>query len=254
MTRFIVQIYEIQTPDEAEALIGLGVDHIGSVVLSESEWKNPVLKETIRRVARSSSQSSLIPLFNTPKRVFQVLEYYQPDIVHFCESLADGNGISDSCKILIELQKSVQKYFPEIRIMRSVPIAQTGMAYLVPSLEIAKIFEPYSDFFLTDTLMIRSEQPVQGFVGITGTTCDHDLAAQLVRQSTIPVILAGGLSPGNVADAILHTRPAGADSCTATNATDHRGKPIRFKKDMEKVRRFVEQCRNASRLLCSEGQ
>jgi len=29
----IVQIYEIQTPSEAEAMIHLGVDHIGSVIL-----------------------------------------------------------------------------------------------------------------------------------------------------------------------------------------------------------------------------
>jgi hypothetical protein len=28
-TNLIVQIYEIQTPREAEKLIGLGVDHIG---------------------------------------------------------------------------------------------------------------------------------------------------------------------------------------------------------------------------------
>ena len=104
MKRFIVQIYEIQTPDEAEALIGLGVDHIGSVLVSESEWKNPLLKETIRRVARSSSQSSLIPLFSTPKSVFQVLEYYQTDIMHFCDSIAARNGIYYGCKSLIELQ------------------------------------------------------------------------------------------------------------------------------------------------------
>ena len=33
-TQFIrIQLYEIQTPAEAEALIALGVDHIGSVIL-----------------------------------------------------------------------------------------------------------------------------------------------------------------------------------------------------------------------------
>ena len=31
----IIQIYEIQTPSEAERCIELGVDHIGSVILSE---------------------------------------------------------------------------------------------------------------------------------------------------------------------------------------------------------------------------
>ena len=43
-----VQIYEIQTPEEAEIMIELGVHRIGSVVLSMNEWKNSVLRETIR--------------------------------------------------------------------------------------------------------------------------------------------------------------------------------------------------------------
>ncbi len=37
----IVQVYEIQTPHEAEKCIDLGVDHLGSVVLSEEEWRQP---------------------------------------------------------------------------------------------------------------------------------------------------------------------------------------------------------------------
>ena len=36
----IVQIYEIQTPDEARIMIELGVDHIGSVIASASEAAN----------------------------------------------------------------------------------------------------------------------------------------------------------------------------------------------------------------------
>ena len=43
----IAQIYEIQTPEEAERCIGLGVDHIGSVILSEDEWRQPLIREVI---------------------------------------------------------------------------------------------------------------------------------------------------------------------------------------------------------------
>ena len=62
-------------------------------------------------------------------------------------------------------------------------------------------------------------------------------------KSSIPVILAGGLSPENVAEGLRFTRPAGADTCTATNLLDGEGKPIRFRTDPKKVRRFVESCR-----------
>ena len=35
-------------PAEAEALIALGVDHIGSVILSASRWKDSAIRETVR--------------------------------------------------------------------------------------------------------------------------------------------------------------------------------------------------------------
>ena len=38
MQRIIVQIYEVQTPLEADDLIELDVDNIGSVILSEENW------------------------------------------------------------------------------------------------------------------------------------------------------------------------------------------------------------------------
>jgi phosphoribosylanthranilate isomerase len=116
-------------------------------------------------------------------------------------------------------------------------------------LEISKKFEPISDYFLTDTLLINDnksepdQQPVEGFVGITGQTCNWDIARQLVRETKIPIILAGGISPHNVKDAIRTVKPAGVDSCTQTNLTDDKGAPIRFKKDLAKVKAFVDAVR-----------
>lgn len=233
----IVQIYEIQTPSEAETMIELGVDHIGSVILSQESWKNADIRDTVKLVAQTDSHTSLIPLFNMPDAVFRVLDYYQPNIVHFCEDLSDSRRV----KTLMQLHENVRKKFPEIRIMRSIPIAPPGKAERVPTLELARIFEPVSDYFLTDTVL--EEQPVTGFVGITGKTCDWDTAKKLVESSRIPVILAGGLSPDNVSDAVKRVGPAGVDSCTGTNASDKEGHSIRFKKDPEKVRRFVEAVR-----------
>jgi phosphoribosylanthranilate isomerase len=99
--------------------------------------------------------------------------------------------------------------------MRSIPIAPSDRSHLVPTLETAKVFEATSDYFLTDTLLVGNSgsqpdpQPVQGFVGITGQTCCWRTAAELVEASNLPVILAGGISPGNVAAGIQKTRPAG---------------------------------------------
>jgi len=249
MEPIIIQIYEIQTPYEAEALIEIGVDHIGSIILSEEEWKTPDIRETVRLVSETESKSSIIPLFSQIDTICRSIDYYQPDIIHFCEILTDPDHNPNACKHCIQVQENVRKRFPEVRITRSISIAQPGKAHHVASLEIARIFEPISDYFLTDTLIIKADdnfktQPVSGFVGITGKTCDWDVGAQLVKTSHIPVILAGGLSPENVSEGIRHVRPAGVDSCTGTNLWDDVGNPIRFKKDMEKVRRFVEAARN----------
>jgi len=251
----IIQIYEVQTPSEAEALIELGVDHIGSVVVSQNHWKIPQLKTTIETIRASAAKSSLIPLYNRPDAVLRTLDYYRPDIVHFCEALVDSENLWKLCDQLIQLQRSVRKHFPDIKIMRSIPVGQKQAVDRIPTIEMAQRFEPTSDFFLTDTLLMNfsgadiDNQPVQGFVGITGKVCDWASARKLVQASHIPVILAGGISPQNVQQGIRRVRPAGVDSCTRTNAHDQTGKPIRFKKDLVKVKRLVERVRAAEKSL-----
>ncbi|MGE5255082.1 MAG: phosphoribosylanthranilate isomerase [Hyphomicrobiales bacterium] len=255
MPRLIIQIYEIQTPQEAEAVIALGVDRIGSVVLSEENWKTPALKDTIGLVRACGAQSSLIPLFRTETTVLRALEFYQPDVVHFCDALPLQRTPGQDCERLISLQIRVKKLFPEMRVMRSIPVAPAGETHRVAALELGRKFETVTDFLMTDTLLVGTSavpveaQPVDGFVGITGRACDWSMAAQLVRQSKIPVILAGGISPENAEEAIARTRPAGIDSCTQTNACDAEGRPIRFRKDTQKVQALVAAVRRAERLL-----
>jgi phosphoribosylanthranilate isomerase len=248
----IIQIYEIQTPRESEDLIEAGVDHIGSVLTPQGSLKQqPLLKETIDVVRNSASKSSLIPLFSDMDAISHALDFYKPDIVHFCENLNGNNNNRSGLDYLVDLQENIKERFPEILIMRSIPIPQPGIVELFSSIELAKKFEHISDFFLTDTVIINNSgpipdnQPVNGFVGITGLTCNWDIARKLVDSTDIPVILAGGLSPDNVFDGIIKVRPAGVDSCTQTNACDMQGNAVRFKKDMAKVKRFVEESKRA---------
>jgi phosphoribosylanthranilate isomerase len=247
----LVQIYEIQTPGEAEQMAALGVDHIGSVIQSEEHLRNPDILDTVRAVHQAGLKSSLIPLFDKIDLISVLIDFYKPDIIHFCESLSSDAALLDT---IIERQKIIRKRFPQLEIMRSIPIAPTRWANKVPSLEFAKKFEPCSDWFLTDTWLIDShqgsalDQPVSGFVGITGQTCDWDVAAKLVAASTIPVILAGGIGPQNVQDGISRVNPAGVDSCTLTNAVDGDGRAVRFCKDFGKVGALVTAVREIDRL------
>lgn len=249
----IVQIYEIQTPAEAQSMIELGVDHIGSVILSADRRQDDVLKQTVQTVQAAGRKSSLIPLFRDVVLIAQAVAYFRPDIVHFCETLPWGNaGIRDEVQATVKRQTTIRRLFHDIEIMRSIPIVRNGDHTYLPSLELAALFEPVSDWFLTDTVLTKNtqglsmdEQPVNGFVGITGQTCDWSMARKLVQSSRIPVILAGGLGPLNATQAVKQVQPAGVDSCTQTNAVDHLGRSVRFRKDPEKVRALVESARRA---------
>ncbi len=249
----ITQIYEIQNPGEAERCIGLGVNHIGSVLLSQSEWRQPRIREAIRLAEGSGSRNSLIPLFNSPETLFRALDYYRPDFVHFCESLTDDQGRPLDLGPLLELQADLKGRFPGVGIIRSIPVPYDGHDLKAfPTLQIAERLEPVSDYFLSDTWLGR--EPVEGFIGITGKTGDRNLLRALITHSRIPVILAGGLSPENVCEFLVDTRAAGADSCTCTNALDEHGRPIRFKKDFGKVRAFVQEVRRAAREIAAGRQ
>jgi phosphoribosylanthranilate isomerase len=67
--------------------------------------------------------------------------------------------------------------------------------------------------------------------GGTGETFDWDLLA--ARSSKVPLILSGGLNPGNVAEAIAATHPYAVDTASGTEvAPGH--------KDPHKLRAFFE--------------
>jgi phosphoribosylanthranilate isomerase len=134
MKKVLIQIYEIQTPDEAADMIALGVDHIGSVLLNNEEWKSQSIKDTVDTVHEHGAKSSLIPLFNDQNTVFRAMDYYRPDMVHFCEMLVKPKGMEsygynpDIMKHLIDLQVNIREKFPQIKIIRSIPIAPPGFA------------------------------------------------------------------------------------------------------------------------------
>lgn len=58
---------------------------------------------------------------------------------------------------------------------------------------------------------------VKGLYGGSGVTTDWVKAAQLSQQ--IPLLLAGGLTPGNVAQAIAQVRPWGVDTASGVESS-----------------------------------
>ena len=264
MKKTIIQIYEVQKPKEAEALIDLGVNNIGSVLVDQAKWKKSAIRKTVQVIRQAGARSGLILLFKDPIKIFQAIDYYQPDFVHFCEALSPFPGdqatVVREYDVLLSLQLDVKDRFPQVEIMRSLSVPLPGLQQTdniqKNILGFAERFAPFSDYFLIDTLIWNPEgasgQPVPGYVGITGSVCDWNIARAVIEASPIPVILAGGLSGQNVFEAIVSLKPAGVDSCTQTNALDRNGRPVRFKKDMKKVRLFVDEVRRADQFVRRE--
>ncbi|MEW5733415.1 MAG: hypothetical protein AB1921_01095 [Thermodesulfobacteriota bacterium] len=243
----ITQIYEIQTPQEAAEVCRLGVDHVGTVLLAPGAEDSPEIAAVVETVRAAGKKSSVIPLFSDPVKVCRSISRLRPDIVHFCDAITDGAGTPLRPEPGLSLQKAVREAFSGILIMRTIPIAPEGAKQGPDPVALCRIYAPLSDFFLTDTFLgnggAEPGDPVPGFVGITGRTCDWGLAARLCAASPVPVILAGGLGPDNVFEGIIRTAPAGVDSCTRTNALGKDGHSVRFKKDMERVALFLSQAR-----------
>ena len=84
-----------------------------------------------------------------------------------------------------------------------------------------------------DAIVLDSIDRTTGQVGGTGTTHDWGISAEIVKQVSIPVILAGGLTPANVRDAIGRVQPWAVDVNSGVRNTGG------FK-DRDLIRKFIE--------------
>lgn len=68
---------------------------------------------------------------------------------------------------------------------------------------------------MVDALLLDSGNPALAVkqLGGTGRTHDWAVSREIVQRAGVPVWLAGGLNPGNVAEAIATVRPHGLDLC-----------------------------------------
>lgn len=87
-----------------------------------------------------------------------------------------------------------------------------------------------------DAILLDSYVP--GKLGGTGERSDWTLARRVVEEQTLPVILAGGLTPTNVSEAIRLVRPYAVDVSTGVESSPGI-------KDAELVRRFILEAKSA---------
>jgi phosphoribosylanthranilate isomerase len=210
----LVQIYEISSPEEANALGDLGVDHIG-VLVGDGSFPRERCIDHARLIfsAIPSPSKGLALLLSSDVQVIErVISELKPAILHLG---ASTNLLTPSTV------QGLKKRCSPLTVMRSIPVVGDE------SIAIAKSYDGIADILLLDSHRRGDRQ-----IGALGVTHSWEIDRKIVESVRIPVIIAGGLGPDNVMDAIRAVQPAGVDSKTKTDKDDGS-----HTKDLQKVRR-----------------
>lgn len=103
--------------------------------------------------------------------------------------------------------RALRRAHPTVRIVQVIHVADADC------LEEARAAAPH-----VDALLLDSGRPKLAVKELGGTGRVHDwaLSARIVAGSLVPVFLAGGIGPDNVAAAIRIVRPFGIDLCSGS--------------------------------------
>ena len=211
------QIYALKTVPEAVATAEAGVDFIGVTVGERGRlpWELDFRQSReLFAAVRGVSEARVLALTVAwdEEEIVETVVQTSPDLVHLS---------GDFDRYTPELVVRLRSRLSPVKVMMAIPVGAPD------SVAKATRYARAADVLILDT--DRSHVPG---VGATGEVHDWNLSAEIVRRVNIPVVLAGGLGPDNVQEAIRRVRPWAVDSYTHTNAANTRYK------DLEKVAAF----------------
>lgn len=223
----LIQVAGIIDQAEADLIIEEGADWLGFAL------RLPAKNEDLSEMEAAAIINKIQP---EHKGVIITYLTDADEIKAFCAELGVGAIQLHGDVAPAELRK-LRDIDPELYVLKSLVVKADNIG------ELAGIVEDsaeWVDMFITDSF-----NPATGAKGATGLVHDWAISAELVRISPRPLMLAGGLNPDNVADAIEEVRPAAVDAHTGLEDATGR-------KDRLKVRKFVEESRKAFTRIAAE--
>ena len=205
-----VKICGITNKEDALIAINYGADAIGVVNVKESK--------------------RFVDL-NKAREIFDALPIFVSKVVVVMpESIEEALEISKTRANYIQLHgDETVDFVRELKEKTNLGIIKK-ISVDENSLENSKRYSRVADAILLDTR-------VRGLSGGTGKTHDWDISRKIVESIRKPVILAGGLNPGNLEEAIEKVRPYAVD--TSSGVESRPGK-----KDKRKVEQFIMVAKN----------
>lgn len=214
----ITQLYTMQTVMEALACADAGADHLGITPPHgglPGEVPVRLVQEIVRAVG-NRAKCVVLTVSTDPGEIGALVDATHPAILHLCPPA----HLTSPAKVA-----ALRLRLPGVPVMQAVSV--TGPE----SVAEARAYAEVADYLILDT-----QAPDIPGVGASGATHDWTVSREIVRSVRVPVILAGGLSPENVAEAVRVVRPWGVDSLTHTSSPLPGGG---FRKDLDRVRAFI---------------
>lgn len=212
-----VQIAGVSSLEEARALERMGVDALGFTLRLPTGIHDGLTEAKARSIVAALPpfvSCVVITYADNARDAVELCRYVGATALQLHGAFATAD---------LEL---VRAALPHLKILRAVPI--NGPESIAKARELAK---------RVDALILDTYDPESGRHGATGKVHDWHISRQIVEASRIPVILAGGLTPENVREAIATVQPWAVDVHTGVERPDgHR--------DLEKMERFLRAAKN----------
>lgn len=210
----IVQIYSMTAVADAVATAADGAGLIGAVVAEPGivpEGVAPTAAREIFAAIRPRARGVALSLADDRDEICAMADAVRPDVLH----LAAREIEPEDCAW-------IRRRIAPILLLRAIAV-RAG-----ETLAEAEAHQDCADILMLDSGAAGVK------LGPGGETHDWAICRTIAERSRLPVILAGGLTPGNVGAAIAAVRPWGVDSFTHTDAPGRRGH-----KDAARVRAFI---------------
>jgi phosphoribosylanthranilate isomerase len=211
-----IKICGIKTTEHAIVAAQAGADMIGVAFMSS------------RRQITNEQAAMIRAALNTLERPPKLVGLFVNATAEAIQSTIDQCGL-DYLQLSGDEPAEVLTSLPELPILKS--FRMNGTTQEQQWLAIAQRNKRV-------TLLVDAH--VAGSYGGTGVVADWVAAAQLARQ--VPILLAGGLNPANVASAIRTVRPWGVD--VSSGVETHGSK--NGSKDSAKIQAFIAAARSVA--------
>ena len=219
----LIQIYAFTDPETAVRAAFLGVDQIGFVAGEYGQVFGELSFERAREIVTALPEGTVsvaLTMSDDVDEILRMADAIQPNIIHISSDM-ELVGPDKMVALRARLPK-------EIQVMKAIAVKDANS--VASAIEFAHV---------SDWLLLDSSRAGFPGVGATGMTHDWGISRKIVESVSIPVILAGGLTDRNVAQAIEAVRPTGVDSNTSTNREGSR-----VEKDLKKITAFVRAVRS----------